>query len=210
MDRTQHEELEFAYGSGHINPKYAVRPGLVYDASEADYISFLCKQGYNTTALRLITGDNSSSCSSKVPGRAWDLNYPSFSIAIEDGHNVNAILTRTVSNVGYPNSTYKAIIYMPSSSDISVSVEPSVLSFSAIEKKKSFSLKVNGPSIAQEPIISGALFWDDGVHMVRSPIVIYTVLPGHTYSAPSSTTNQNKPNFKDFFTNPRKGNFYRN
>ncbi|KAL0324369.1 UNVERIFIED_CONTAM: Cucumisin [Sesamum calycinum] len=49
MDPRKHEDLEFAYGSGQINPVAARDPGLVFDASEADYINFLCKQGYNTT-----------------------------------------------------------------------------------------------------------------------------------------------------------------
>ncbi|KAL0324368.1 UNVERIFIED_CONTAM: Cucumisin [Sesamum calycinum] len=82
MDPRKHEDLEFAYGSGQINPVAARDPGLVFDASEADYINFLCKQGYNTTTLRLVTGDNST-CASTTPGRAWDLNYPSFSLYVK-------------------------------------------------------------------------------------------------------------------------------
>ncbi|KAL0331335.1 UNVERIFIED_CONTAM: Cucumisin [Sesamum angustifolium] len=89
MDPRKHEDLEFAYGSGQINPVAARDPGLVFDASETDYINFLCKQGYNTTTLRLVTGDNST-CASTTPGRAWDLNYPSFSLYVEDGQPITA------------------------------------------------------------------------------------------------------------------------
>ncbi|ONI00109.1 hypothetical protein PRUPE_6G067800 [Prunus persica] len=32
----------FAYGSGHISPVNAINPGLVYEASEEDYIRLLC------------------------------------------------------------------------------------------------------------------------------------------------------------------------
>ncbi|KAL0329702.1 UNVERIFIED_CONTAM: Cucumisin [Sesamum radiatum] len=92
MDPRKHEDLEFAYGSGQINPVAARDPGLVFDASEADYINFLCKQGYNTTTLRLVTGDNST-CASTTPGRAWDLNYPSFSLYVEDGQPITATFT---------------------------------------------------------------------------------------------------------------------
>ncbi|KAF3433056.1 hypothetical protein FNV43_RR24158 [Rhamnella rubrinervis] len=59
---------EFAYGSGLLNPSMAVNPGLVFDASEEDYVNFLCKQGYNTTTVGLITGDRSV-CKSNKPGR---------------------------------------------------------------------------------------------------------------------------------------------
>ncbi|KAJ7970036.1 cucumisin-like [Quillaja saponaria] len=60
MDAEKHEnEREFAYGSGLLNPVKAIDPGLVFNASEPDYNSYLCKQGYNTTTLRLITGERS-------------------------------------------------------------------------------------------------------------------------------------------------------
>ncbi|RVW16298.1 Cucumisin [Vitis vinifera] len=191
MDPRKHEDLEFAYGSGHINPLNATDPGLVYDASEADYISFLCKQGYNTSTLRLVTGDDSV-CNSTEPGRAWDLNYPSFSLAVEDGNQIMGVFTRTVTNVGSPNSTYTAGMYVPTT--LSVTVEPSVISFSAIGEKKSFTVKVYGPKISQQPIMSGAIWWTDGVHEVRSPLVVYTVLPGATYS--SYSMSHKKPVFK--------------
>ena len=146
---------------------------------EADYINFLCMQRYNTTTLRLVTGDKSSFCNASKPGRAWNLNYPSFSVAVEDGQQIMAVFTRTVTNVGPPNSTYTLSTYIPASID--VTVEPSVLSFSAIGEKKTFIVQVRGPKIAQQPIISGALTWTYGVYAVRSPLVVYTILPGSLY-----------------------------
>ncbi|KAM3735014.1 hypothetical protein ACB098_10G058900 [Castanea mollissima] len=192
VDPKKHEDLEFAYGSGHINPLQAVDPGLVYDAYEADYINFLCMQGYNTTTLRLITGDNSSFCNTSKPGRAWNLNYPSFSVAVEDGQQIKAVFIRTVTNVGPPNSTYTLSTYIPASID--VTVEPSVLSFSSIGEKKSFTVLVYGPKIAQQPIISGAIIWKYGHYVVRSPLVVYTILPGTLY--PSSSMSQKKANLR--------------
>lgn len=183
MDSRKQEDLEFAYGSGHINPAQAIDPGLVYDATEVDYVNFLCKQGYNTTIIRQITGDNSSVCNSTEPGRAWDLNYPSFSLAIEDGQPIYGVFTRTVTNVGSPNSTYTVRPYLPAS--VSVDVEPQSLSFSAVGEQKSFTVKVTGPKIAQQPIMSGAIVWEDGVHQVRSPVVIYNILPGAVHSSDS-------------------------
>ena len=191
MDPKKHEDLEFAYGSGHINPLQAVDPGLVYDAYEADYIEFLCMQGYNTTTLRLITGDNSSFCNTSKPGRAWNLNYPSFSVAVEDGQQIMAVFTRTVTNVGPPNSTYTLSTNIPASID--VTVEPSVLSFSAIGEKKSFTVLVYGPKIAQQPILSGAIIWKYGHYVVRSPLVVYNIFPGTQYGYPSFTMSQKKP-----------------
>lgn len=191
MDPKKNDDQEFAYGSGHLNPLNATEPGLVYDASEDDYINFLCKQGYNTTTLQLVTGDNST-CNSTKPGRAWDLNYPSFALAVEDNQQIRGVFTRTVTNVGSANSTYTARMYM--SGLVSVSVYPSVLSFSAVGEKKSFTLNVYGPVIAQQPIVSGAIIWEDGIHVVRSPIVVYTVLPAAIRSGYS--LNGRKPTFE--------------
>ncbi|WCJ26144.1 Subtilisin-like protease [Euphorbia peplus] len=191
VDPRKHRDLEFAYGSGQINPSAAINPGLVYDASQADYINFLCKQGYNSTTLRLITGDNSSVCNDIQPGRAWDLNYPSFSLAIEDGQPIDAMFTREVTNVGLPNSTYNVNMYIPSY--ISVIVEPSVLSFSTVGQKQTYTVKVSGPKIFQQPIISGAIVWTSGAYFVRSPLVVYNILPGAAYSIPD---NVHKTSFK--------------
>ncbi|KAK4435250.1 Cucumisin [Sesamum alatum] len=186
MDPRRHNDLEFAYGSGHINPAAALDPGLVFDASATDYINFLCKQGYNTTTLRLVTGDNST-CTNTILGRAWDLNYPSFSLYVEDGQQIMGTFTRTVTNVGAANSTYTASIDVPPL--ISVAVEPSVLTFSAVGETQSFTVKVTGPAISQQPITSGAITWRDGTHAVRSPLVVYNYIPGAPYTLDSEDSN---------------------
>ncbi|KAK4488211.1 hypothetical protein RD792_003954 [Penstemon davidsonii] len=180
MDPNKHEDLEFSYGSGQINPAAATDPGLVFDASEEDYINLLCKQGYNTSTLRLVTGDNST-CASTTLGRAWDFNYPSFSLYVEDGEKIWATFTRTVTNVGEANSAYTASMYnMPPW--ISVTVEPSVLTFSSVGQTQTFTVNVTGPAISQQPIMSGAITWTDGKHVVRTPLVVYNYIPGAPYN----------------------------
>ncbi|KAF5729964.1 cucumisin-like [Tripterygium wilfordii] len=65
--------------------KDATAPSIVIFSSRGpNPISLDILKGYNTAMLRLIIND-SGSCGSSKPGRAWDLNYPSFSLAIEDG-----------------------------------------------------------------------------------------------------------------------------
>ena len=162
-------DLEFAYGAGQLNPLRAANPGLVYDAGAADYIKFLCGQGYNDTKLQLITGDNST-CSAATNGTVWDLNYPSFAVSTEHGAGVIRSFTRTVTNVGSPVSTYKAIVLGPP--ELSIRVEPGVLSFKSLGETQTFTVTV-GVSALSSPVISGSLVWDDGVYQVRSPIVAY-------------------------------------
>ncbi|KAF5729963.1 hypothetical protein HS088_TW20G00332 [Tripterygium wilfordii] len=55
--------------------------------------------------------------------------------------------------------------------DISITVEPPVLPFSSIAEQKSFTVKVNGPKITQQSIMSGAILWKDGVHVGSNPMV---------------------------------------
>ena len=71
-------DAEFAYGSDHVNPVKAVNPGLIYDSIEADYIKFLCGQGFGIPFLEGVTRYNTT-CSEATSGTFWDLNYPSFS-----------------------------------------------------------------------------------------------------------------------------------
>ncbi|XP_011626025.2 subtilisin-like protease SBT4.3 [Amborella trichopoda] len=177
MDPIRHEDAEFAYGAGHINPVRAKDPGLVYDAGEKDFVEFLCSQGYNLTLIRLISGDNTTSCPDISQGKAWDLNYPSMTLRIEDGKPVYGYFTRTVTNVGLPNTTYYSYVSAPSK--IKISIEPSILSFTNVGEKKSFVVKVNGGILSQHPIISSFITWKDqkGLYEVRSPLIVYTSIP---------------------------------
>ncbi|XP_077249310.1 subtilisin-like protease SBT4.3 [Tasmannia lanceolata] len=184
LNTEKNDEAEFAYGSGHIDPLQAADPGLVFDLSEDDYVEFLCKQGYNTTTLLLITGD-SSNCSSNATGNSWDLNYPSLALTIQDGQPIMGTFPRTVTNVGSPNSTYTATVSAPSI--LNVTVEPSVLSFSSIGQKQSFTVTVSGGVITQQPIISASVVWSDGLHKVRTPLVVYTVV-STAIESPEMTT----------------------
>ncbi|KAK8935770.1 hypothetical protein KSP39_PZI013419 [Platanthera zijinensis] len=169
MSHTKNVDAEFAYGAGQLNPLAAVKPGLVYDVDEKDYMKMLCGEGYNTKNLRAVTGD-SSTCTSTTNGNALGLNYPSVALLVKHGISFSNSFQRTVTNVGKSNSIYKATISAPAS--IKISVEPDILSFEALLEKKSFVVKIEG--VAETSILSASLIWNDGVYNVRSPIVVYT------------------------------------
>ncbi|KAI3455721.1 hypothetical protein Pfo_012384 [Paulownia fortunei] len=161
---------EFAYGAGHIDPVKAINPGLVYDTSTHDYIKLLCGLGYNTSTVRKITGDNSS-CpgSSKVKTKHNNLNYPSMAAKVKSSRAFSVKFLRRVTNVGLANSTYKAKIIK--TSDSLVTVKPRVLKFRALKERKSFVLTVRGK--IHGTVITASLEWSNGIHKVRSPIVVY-------------------------------------
>ncbi|CAH2042135.1 unnamed protein product [Thlaspi arvense] len=164
---------EFAYGAGFLNPLGAAHPGLVYDASEIDYVKFLCAEGYSVKQLRQITKDQSG-CSKSSRKNGSDLNYPSFTISSLRQKAFIHVFESTVTNVGSPCSTYKATIQTPKSAQLKILVEPETLKFKSIREKLTFQLLVVG-IVGQndEALLSASLVWDDGMHRVRSPIVIH-------------------------------------
>ncbi|GFZ15046.1 hypothetical protein Acr_24g0012360 [Actinidia rufa] len=151
---------EFAYVSGH--PVKAVNPGQVYDCGEADYVKFLCGQGYSDKSLRLVTESNSIFCSESNNATVWDLNYPSFTLSSSTkSESITRVFHSTVTNIGSAVSVYKA----------TMAVEPSVLSFKAIGQKMTFAVTVSGVVASGSVGWSGSLVWDNGVYQVRIPIV---------------------------------------
>ncbi|KAH7537184.1 hypothetical protein FEM48_Zijuj03G0065200 [Ziziphus jujuba var. spinosa] len=163
-------EAEFAYGAGLINPVKAPYPGLVYDADELDYVKFLCGEGYsNDEILQSITGNDKLKCSKGSSRSATDLNYPSFALSTLPSQSITHVFHRTVTNVGSANSKYKAKVVAPQG--INVIVSPSVLSFTSIGQKLSFSVELKGK--IDGIIASASLVWDDGTFQARSPIVVY-------------------------------------
>ncbi|GMI72583.1 hypothetical protein like AT3G46850 [Hibiscus trionum] len=163
-------EAEFAYGSGHLNPLQAAHPGLLYDANEADYITFLCRQGYAARFLQLLTKDNSTSCLGSTNGTVSDLNYPSFGLSISPSKTFSRSFKRTVTNVGSPLAIYRAELSFPTGG-VKVRVDPNVLLFTSVGQKLSFEVVIEGT--LDESLVSGSLVWDDGEHKVRSPIVVF-------------------------------------
>lgn len=177
MNNTQDSHGEFGYGSGHINPFNAKAPGLVYETSKDDDIKLLCNIGYSEDKVRLISGDNSTSCpkesESDHKGSPKDMNYPSMAYRVPSNKPFKVQFHRIVKNVGIENSTYKEVI-SPTTSKIDVKVVPQLLSFKSLNEEKAFDVIVKGEGLKDEEMVSTSLVWSDGTFSVRSPIVIYT------------------------------------
>ncbi|XP_052735812.1 cucumisin isoform X1 [Vigna angularis] len=169
MNPALNVDAEFSYGAGQLNPLKAVNPGLVYNVAEYDYIRFLCGQSYSSSALRIITGANII-CTSANKGSVFNLNLPSFALSTPRSSHNNVTFGRTVTNVGSATSTYKAILTAHPSS-LNVQVLPSVLAFSSLGQKLSFTLKIEGSINAS--LVSFSLIWDDGTFKARSPVAVY-------------------------------------
>ncbi|GAB2214764.1 hypothetical protein Drorol1_Dr00019127 [Drosera rotundifolia] len=173
MDAIKNMDAEFAYGSGHIDPLRAIDPGLVYESSEADFISFLCNMGYDTKKIKLISG-HKYTCPKKRGdiSSTRHLNYPSMAGSVLPQKPFRVEFQRTVTNLGPVISpVYSANIY--ESSRINVKVLPETISFNEFRETKTFVVTVTGEGLKAGEFVSASLVWSDGVRFVRSPIILY-------------------------------------
>lgn len=154
----------FDYGAGFVSPTRVLDPGLVYDASPADYKAFLCSIGYNEKSLRLITRDRST-CQEQTFAAPSDLNYPS--IAVPNLNNTYTV-TRTLTNVGYAKNIYRAVVYPPRG--INVTVEPSRIVFDRYGQRISFRVNFQVAAPAQGYVF-GFLTWRNRKSKVTMPLV---------------------------------------
>jgi subtilisin family serine protease len=87
----------FDHGAGHINPRKALDPGLVYDIQPQDYLEFLCTQRLTPMQLKVFSN---RTCRHTL-AKAGDLNYPAISVMFPEKTNVSLLTVHsTVANVG--------------------------------------------------------------------------------------------------------------
>ncbi|KAL0312697.1 UNVERIFIED_CONTAM: Subtilisin-like protease SBT1.8 [Sesamum radiatum] len=160
----------FATGSGHVNPSRANDPGLVYDVQSEDYIPYLCGLNYTNRQVGTIL-QRRVNCSavSKIP--ETQLNYPSFALSFGLFQPTVQTYTRTVTNVGEPNSSYVVEIVPPPGVD--VVVEPSKLDFLEVNQKLQYQVTFSQlNSTTNSGFVQGYLKWNSSRRSVRSPIAV--------------------------------------
>ncbi|CAL5187828.1 unnamed protein product [Lathyrus oleraceus] len=156
----------FDFGAGHVDPVSALNPGLVYDLTVDDYLSFLCALNYSAVNIEIVARRNYT-CDPKKQYSVTNLNYPSFGVVFEGGNN-EIKHSRTLTNVGEAG-TYKVSVKSDVPS-VKISVEPEVLSFEKNEKKSYIVTFTTSPSKQNIAQSFGSLEWFDGKTVVRSPI----------------------------------------
>jgi hypothetical protein len=160
----------FSLGAGHVIPIRALDPGLVYDMATADYLNFLCALGYNASAMKTFNG-----APYRCPAKRMtlhDLNYPSITALALPGGGLPTV-RRRVKNVGGPGTYTAAVVQEPEG--VQVVVTPTTLAFKAAGEEKEFEVSfVVRSHAAAADYKFGAIVWSDGVHRVRSPLVLKT------------------------------------
>ncbi|KAJ0495318.1 putative cucumisin [Helianthus annuus] len=139
--------------------------GLVYETSFQEYLKTWCN----------LTNAN---CTAKLSPK--EINYPSMAVRVEVGVAVSESFPRTLTNVG-ASSTYVVSIE-GDTSKLRFKVDPNTLQFTKRNLKMNFVVTVKGSKMKHSTINSASLVWSDGVHRVRSPIVVYTRSDGKNAS----------------------------
>ena len=160
----------FDLGGGQVQPRKAQNPGLIYNSGIDDVVAFLCISGYDTSMLRLVTGDNSSSCPTDDASHSTskELNYPAITLPTI---RTNQTVRRTLTNVGPSVSVYKSILKAPIGVD--AYVVPNTLTFSSYGESLSYTIHL----VVYKPMngyVFGSLTWTDGHRKVRTPLVVNT------------------------------------
>ena len=137
LDNTQHvigrdpngiPTTPFDYGSGHISPTGALKPGLVYDFNSHDIINSLCSTGASPAQLKNLTGELVHCKNPLTP--SYNFNYPSIGVA---NKNRSLSLYRTVTYYGKDPTVYVASIDYPTG--VEVKVTPAKLKFTKVGKR---------------------------------------------------------------------------
>ncbi|MFT6898364.1 MAG: hypothetical protein ACJA13_002785 [Paraglaciecola sp.] len=174
----------FDYGAGHVVPNSMVDPGLVYDISTNEYYAYLCGAGESN----FVDGDFFSGACAALQNANFSLDPSDLnlaSVAISELGFPQSIL-RLVTNVSDNESTYIASMQTPAGIDAELLVYNfdsqvwEVTNAMTVAPGDSAYYQVvfsQGAGVVLDQWQFGSLTWDDGVHSVRSPIAIKSVLP---------------------------------
>jgi hypothetical protein len=147
----------FDQGAGFVVPREFMDPGLVYNSDFDDWADYLAGQG-------IVFGDGTPF--TNTPMKASNLNVPSIAVNSMAGKET---VKRSVTNVDNTSSTYKASV--TGLGGITTTVTPKTLTLAPGETG-TFKVTFARTSAAFGTYKSGLLFWKDGSHIVRSPIVV--------------------------------------
>lgn len=162
-----------ALGAGHVNPKRAMDPGLVYNMTASGYVPYLCGLNYTDEKVSTIVyPEPPVKCANLTSLQQDDLNYPSIT-AILDQPPFTATANRSVTNVGAASSTYAVEVNVPAS--VKVEVNPTRLTFKALEEVLNYSVTIkSADGRALTGPVEGESKWVSGKYVVRSPILVTT------------------------------------
>ncbi|KAL7246466.1 hypothetical protein ACSBR2_001543 [Camellia fascicularis] len=151
----------FDYGSGHVNPRAALNPGLIFDAGYEDYLGFLCTvPGIDAHEIKNYTN---SPCNYTL-GHPSNLNTPSITISHLVGTET---VTRTVTNVA-EEETY--VITARMAPAVAIETNPPAMTLRSGDTRK-FTVTLTVRSITGTYSFGEVFMKGSRGHKVRIPVV---------------------------------------
>ncbi|CAH8275941.1 unnamed protein product [Arabidopsis lyrata] len=126
-DQTLSPATPFDMGNGFVNATAALDPGLIFDTSFEDYMSFLCGINGSAPVVFNYTGKNCLLSNATISGA--DLNLPSITVS---RLNNTRTIQRLMTNIA-GNETYTVSLIPPF--DVLVKVSPTQFSIASGETK---------------------------------------------------------------------------
>lgn len=151
----------FDYGSGHVNPRAALDPGLIFDAGYEDFLGFLCTTpGIDNHEIRNYTNQP---CNYSM-GHPSNFNTPSITVA----HLVKTqVVTRTVTNVA-EEETYTISARMQPA--IAIEVNPPAMTLKPGSSRK-FTVTLTVRSVAGTYSFGEICMKGSRGHKVNIPVI---------------------------------------
>jgi len=167
----------FDMGAGHVAPRKALQPGLIFDARLADYYAFLCG---DTSVLPVAICNDLAAQGYSFDSS--DLNLASVGINQLAG---NQTIRRTITNTEKEKLTYRVVVEAPPGVDVRVS--PNELKMSKLGSAN-YTVSFDSTNAHKNNWAYGSLTWvdEDGKRIVRSPLAVFpvaVVAPSHLHGA---------------------------
>ncbi|XP_077244591.1 subtilisin-like protease SBT2.2 [Tasmannia lanceolata] len=171
-DINQSPATPFDMGSGFVNATAALDPGLIFDSTFDDFLSFLCGINGSSPVVLNYTGENCGISTME----ATELNLPSITIA---KLNQSRMIQRTVTNI-VDNETYAVSWSNPFG--VSVSVTPTRF-FIMKGQKQNLTLIFNATTNSSSASFGRLGLYGSNGHVSTIPLsVILKIAPNITNS----------------------------
>lgn len=184
----------FDYGAGHVVPKGAVDPGLVYDSGFVDWVGFICGTGQLPA----------SSCTGSGIPVVEPSNLNQASIAVDGLAGIQTV-TRTVRNV-----SASALALTPTVTGLAgfgVTFSPATLNV-ARGATATYTVTFTRTTAPLNAYVAGAITWTGGNYLVRSPVVLRPVAlaaPAEVAATPAGASYTVQFGFNGSFTTTPRG-----
>ncbi|VVB07924.1 unnamed protein product [Arabis nemorensis] len=162
-DQSLSPATPFDMGSGFVNATAALNPGLIFDTSFEDYMSYLCGINGSDPVVFNYTGLSCSANNAKISG--FDLNLPSITVSTLNG---TQIFRRSMRNIA-GNETYNVGWSPPYG--VSMKVSPTKFSI-AMGETQTLSITLNATKNSSSSSFGRIGLFGNTGHIVNIPVSV--------------------------------------